>query len=103
MLHLGKVEVRSQTSLDLLVCIVEEEETEVKERTRHGLPIDGDVTFLEMPASSSDEENGVLFVQLVLLAGLCVLEGDLTTDSIIEVELAVELICPGRGIRVWPV
>ena len=100
-LHLGQVEVGSETSLDLLVGVMEEEETKVEQRSRHGLPVNGDVSFLEMPSSCSDEKNGMLVVELVLFARLCVFECNLTADGIVHVDLAIQLICPCRCIRVW--
>ena len=51
MLHLRQVEVRTRAALDELLCIMEEVETEVKERTGQGLIVDGDARLLEMPSA----------------------------------------------------
>jgi hypothetical protein len=88
MLHLGQVEVGSETSLDGLKGIVEKVETEIKHRSRHGFPVDDDSGLVEMPTSGSNEEDGRLFVELVGLSIGSVI--NLASDSVIQVELAVD-------------
>ena len=50
--------------------------------------------------SAPDEERRDLVVELVLLAGR-VLEADRAADCVTEVDLAVEVVGPGRRVRVW--
>lgn len=52
--HLGKVEVRSETSLDEFGSVVEKVETKVEHGSRHGFTIDDDSGFVEVPASRSE-------------------------------------------------
>lgn len=54
--HLGEVEVWASSSLDELLCIVEEVETEIEETARDGLAINGQMLLLQVPASGSDNE-----------------------------------------------
>ena len=52
-LHLGKVEVRSSSSLDELVSVVEEEESKVEDGSRHRGSVDEQPGLVEMPSSRS--------------------------------------------------
>jgi hypothetical protein len=95
-LHLRQVEVRSSAALDELVGVVEEVQTKVEEATRDGLAVDSEVLLLEMPASSTRNKcgQGPVGAELVLL--LALLEVDLLADRVVEVELAVDHVVPGR-------
>lgn len=52
-LHLGKVEVGSETSLDKFGGVVEKVETKVEHGSRHGFTVDDDSCFVKVPASRS--------------------------------------------------
>lgn len=54
-LHLGQVEVRTETSLDGLECVVEEVETEIEHGAGQGLAVDDDAGLVEVPSSGSDK------------------------------------------------
>lgn len=55
--HLGQIEIRTGASLDKLKGVVEEIETKVEERSRHGLTVDGEVLLFEMPTSGSGNQG----------------------------------------------
>lgn len=60
-LHLGQVEVRTSSPFDELVSIVQEEEREVEDRSRHGSSVDEESGLVEVPASRSitaEEKDG---------------------------------------------
>lgn len=99
--HLGEVEVRTEALTLGLDGIVEEVETKVKEGTRDGLAINGDMLLLEVPATGTDNEGREFAIgaELVLLGAL--LEVDLTTVGIVEVDLAVDHVVPCRGAGIW--
>lgn len=100
-LHLGEVEVRAVAVLDGLEGIVIEVETEVEERGGHGGAVDGDVLLVEVPAAGADDQSGqgTVGAELVLLGAL--LEVDLATVGVVEVDLAVNHVVPGWGAGVW--
>lgn len=54
-LHFGKVEVRSESTSDLLLGVVEEEESKVENGSGHGSIVDGNARFLEMPATGTNK------------------------------------------------
>jgi hypothetical protein len=80
---------------------VEEVQTKVKQRARDGLAIDGEMLLLEVPAASTGDQSGQgsVVAQLVLFAAL--LEVDLATDGVIQVDLAVDHVLPCRGRGVY--
>lgn len=99
-LHLGEIEVRAVATGNELLGIVVEVETEVKETTGDGLAINLEVLLIEVPAASTGNQSreGAVGAELVLLVAL--LEVDLATDGIVQVDLAVDHVLPGgsRGV-----
>lgn len=53
MLHLGKIKVGSEATLDEFVGIVKETETKIKDGGRDGSVVDGHASFIQMPAPRS--------------------------------------------------
>lgn len=100
-LHLGEVEVWAKAALDELVGVVEEVETKVKERTRHGLAVNDDTGLLEVPSTRTDKENSGVLGKLVLLA--VELKVDFATDGVVKVDLAENHVGPGGRVRVLKV
>lgn len=100
-LHLGKVEVRSSSSLDELVRVVKEEESEVEDGSRHGGTVDEHSRLVEMPSSRSNDEDRRVRVELVRFSSR--LERDGLSDGVFQVDLTVEKVVPGRSIRVFEV
>jgi hypothetical protein len=106
MLHLWEIEVWAGSSRNQLLCIVEEVQCKIKERCGHGLVIDCDASFVQVPSSraiAEYSENNPFFEQersspydeycgivaeYVLLSLL--LEVDLATDSITKIVLPVD-------------
>lgn len=99
-LHLGEVEVRTETPLHGLEGIVEEVETEVEERSGHGLAIDSDVLLKKVPPTGADDEGGesAVAAELVFLGAL--LEVNLATVGVVQVDLTVEHVLPGGSAGV---
>jgi hypothetical protein len=97
-LHLGQVVVRAGATLDELLCVVVEVDTEVEQAAGDGLAINGEVLLLQVPATGTCNECGKCPVgaQLVLL--LALLEVDLPANGVVEVELAVDHVVPCWGI-----
>ena len=96
-LHLGQVEVRAEAAALGLKGVVEEVQTEIEEGAGHGLAIDGDVLLLEVPAAGANDEGGQLAVGAELVFLLALLEVDLATVGVVEVDLAVDHVVPGGG------
>lgn len=97
-LHLGQVVVGASATLDQLLSVVVEVDTEIEQTAGDGLAVDCEVLLLQVPATSTGNEcgEGSVGAQLVLL--LALLEVNLLADGIVEVELAVDHVVPGRGI-----
>jgi hypothetical protein len=76
---------------------VEEVKTEVEERAGHGLTVNSEVLLLQVPATSTGDEGrqSAIGAELVVLAAL--LEVDLAANGIVQVDLAVDHVLPGRG------
>ena len=109
--HLGKVEVRAEAAGNELLGVVVEVETEVEETTGDGLAINNEVLLVKVPASSTSDQcrEDTVGTELVLLVAL--LEVDLTANSIVQVDLAVDHVVPGGSggvlspvsyICMWP-
>ena len=96
-LHLGEVEVRAEAAALGLKRVVEEVETKVEQGAGHGLAVDGDVLLLEVPAAGAHDEGGKLAVGAQLVFLLALLEVNLATVGVVQVDLAVDHVVPGRG------
>ena len=95
--HLGQVEVRTEPAGHQLPGVVVEVQTKVKQTTGDGLAIDGEVLLIEVPASSTGNQSGESPVRAELVFLVALLEVDLATDSIVQVDLTVDHVVPGRG------
>ena len=118
-LHLGEVEIRTNSSLDEFTRIVEEVKGKVKDGTGNGCVVDGHPWLVEMPSSRTEkksyeytlrvckwchwyrpdnQDSGVLGELVLFAAGF---EVDLTTNSIVQVGLTGDQVGEsGRG-SVW--
>ena len=109
------------SSSDSLLGVVEKVETKVKDTSTHVLAINSNVRLIQVPSTSAgiDEKNqqeskmtacraaispdkqlSNLVIELVLLA-VGTLERDLTTNSVVHVDLSIEIVLPGGRIRVY--
>ena len=94
-LHLRQVEIRTRAALDQLLRVMEEVQREVDDAARRGLAVDQDVLLFEMPAARTHDQRRDLLVELVLLA-VRILEGDLATHRVGQVDLPFHHQVPGR-------
>ena len=99
--HLGQVEVRTEPAGHQLPGVVVEVQTKVKQTTGDGLAIDGEVLLIEVPASSTGNQSGESPVRAELVFLVALLEVDLATDSIVQVDLTVDHVVPGGGTGVY--
>ena len=99
-LHLWEVEVGAVSTLDELLGVVEEVETEVEERAGYWLAVHGEVLLIQVPSSWPDDESWELLVgaELVLLPSE--LEINLSADGIVKVDLSIDHVAPGWSRRV---
>ena len=81
-LQLGNVEVRTSALAYERMHVVIEVKTKVEQRARCHLAIDGDVRFVQMPSTGTDEQDGRFLLGSVDLAILGVGVGDGTPDGI---------------------
>jgi hypothetical protein len=95
-LHLGQVVVRAGAALDQLGGVVEEVQPEIKQAARHGLAVDGKVLLLEVPAARAADERRQAAVGAQAVPLVALLEVDLAADGVVQVELAVDHVVPGR-------
>ena len=98
--HLGQVEVRTEPAGHQLPGVVVEVQTKVEQTTGDGLAIDGEVLLIEVPASSTGNQSGESPVRAELVFLVALLEVDLATDSIVQVDLTVDHVVPGGGTGV---
>ena len=102
-LELREVEGGSLPLRDQPPATVEEEEAEVEEAPRAGLPVDEDVLLEEVPAARPDHEDGGLLREPVFLPGLGRRVRDRPVDGVAEVDLPLDRVRPGRRVRVLEV
>lgn len=57
-LHLRQVEVWARSTLDKLMGVVEEVQSEIEKTTGNRLTVNGEVLLLEVPASGTGDECG---------------------------------------------
>lgn len=100
-LHLGQVVVRAGATSHQLLGVVVEVQTKVEQTARDGLTVDHKVLLLQVPATGTRNQSGQRPVrpQLVFLAAL--LEVDLATDGIVQVNLATNHVLPGGSAGVY--
>lgn len=99
-LHLWEVEVWAMSTLDELLGVVEEVETEVEEGAGYWLAVHSEMLLIQVPSSWADDESWELLVgtELVLLSSE--LEINLSADGIVKVDLSVDHVAPSwsRGV-----
>ena len=118
MLHLREVEIGANSRRDEVLGVVEEVEREIEDGTTHGLIVDGNTGFIEMPATrttnanclkkteaichktenSPNNEHCGLLDELVLFSAL--FKVDVAANSIPQVDLAVEQVLESGRIRI---
>lgn len=96
-LHLGEVEVWAVSTLDELLGVMEEVETEVEQGTGDWLAVNGEVLLIQVPSSWADDESWELLVGTELVFLSSQLEINLSADGIVKVDLSVDHVAPGWG------
>jgi hypothetical protein len=86
----------------LLFGVVEKSQCEVKEAGGHAGAVDANVLLVEMPAARAQQERRSPFVESILLARLTD-EVDRAAHGRMDVQLAADLVLPGRRVRVFKV
>lgn len=102
-LHLGQVEVGSVATLDELKGVVEKVETKVEKGARDGLAVDGEMLLLQMPSSSTANQGGQHTIGAQFIFFLSLLEVDLSSNGVVQVDLARDLVVPGGGSGVYSI
>ena len=102
-LELRQVEVGPAAGGERGLRIEEEVEAEIEQRARHRLAVDDEMLLGQMPAARPDEQHRRLGAELVVLAGLRVGEVDRPLPAVLEVDLALDDVRPGRRIGVLEV
>ncbi|KAH3670956.1 hypothetical protein OGAPHI_000667 [Ogataea philodendri] len=104
--HLWQVEERSQSLGKQVLGVMEEKETEIHDGGRDWLAVNEDVLVDHVPSSWSDDQDrqsSSFLVDLVTLTGGLIGEVDLVSDSVVQVDLAVDHIAPCWRARVLEV
>ncbi len=83
--------------------VVEEIHSEIEERARHRLAADGDMLLHQVPAARPDDQHGRVGAELVGLARGGVGEVQLAGPAVLQVELALDTVRPGRRVRILEV
>ncbi|KAI6775412.1 hypothetical protein HG530_002170 [Fusarium avenaceum] len=96
-LHLGEVEIRTKALALRLKSVVEEVETEIEEGAGDSLAVNSDVLLLQVPATGTDNKGRKLAVSAELVLFRALLEVNLTTVGVVEVDLTVDHVIPSRG------
>jgi hypothetical protein len=71
-------------------CVVEEVETEVEEGVGDGFAVDGEILLFEMPTSRTNNRCRKYAVGAEFIFLFSLLEVDLSTDGVVEVDLAID-------------
>src|SRR5215207_697430 len=81
-----QVEVGTGSACELIACVVEKGETEIKEACRNLFTIDQYLSFVQVPAARPDHKRRDDFSQLVPLA-VFLFKTDRTPHSVTEIGL----------------
>ncbi len=101
-LELGQVEVGARPLRDERRGVVIEEEAEVEEAGRNRAPVHGHVLLVQMPAARPHHQCGRPRRERVALPlGAGELDG--AAHRVPEVQLPLEVVAPGRGVRVFEI
>jgi hypothetical protein len=79
-----------------------ERKAEIEQRAGHRLAVHQQVLLVQVPAARAHQQGGDLVVELVLLA-LGADESDRAAHRVAHVELAFDLVAPGRRVGVLEV
>ena len=101
-LHLRQVQVEPAVALGEPRPAVEGVEAEVHERARDRLAADRQVLLGQVPAARAHEQRRRVVDQLVVAAVGAVV-GDRALDRVDQVQVALDLVAPGRRVRVLEV
>ena len=100
--ELRQVKVWPGSLLQERPCVMKEVEAEVEKRPRHRLAVDHEVLLGQMPAPRPHHQDGRLLVEGVVFAfGAHVI--DRAAHGVPEIELAHQIVGPGRRIGVFEV
>src|SRR5262249_61221502 len=95
-LELGQIEIGAGALGKLRLGIVEEKETEIEQRARYRRAVDRQVRFGQVPAARADDQHRRLRTDRVALFRARIGKVDLTLPAILQVYLALNIVCPGR-------
>ena len=101
-LHLRQVEVQAAVALGEPLAAVEGVEPEVHERAGDGLAVERDVLLGQVPAARPHQQRRRVVDQFVVAAVGAVV-GDRALDRVDQVHVALDLVAPGRRVRVLEV
>ena len=99
-LQLGQVEIGAGAAGEQRLGVVEEIEAEIEQAAGDRLAVDDEMVLRQMPAARAHEQHGRLGGELVVLAARRVGEIDLAGPAVLEVDLALDLVGPGRRVGV---
>ena len=102
-LQLREVEIWARPGADERVGVVEQEQAEIEERSRHGPIVDQAVPLAQMQAARADHQRRRPRIQLVALAGIRLHERNRPPHGVDEVVLAADDVGPGRRVGVFEV
>src|SRR5215470_8725988 len=101
-LELWQIKIRTASACKELLGVVENVEREVEDAARDGSAIDGHVLLGKVPAARAHEQRRDLFVELVFLAFRADVV-DAPADRVAQIDLPLDVVVPGRRIRVLEV
>ena len=99
----GQIEIRACPARELFLRVVPEEEPEIKQRSRHGIPVDNDMLLRQMPAARAHKQDGQGGVQLVVFLGRRIRVGDRPPNGIAQVYMALDEVAPRRRVGVFKI
>ena len=99
-LELGQVEIGAGAARDQRLGVDEDIEAEIEQAAGDRLAVDDQMVLRQMPAARAHQEDGRLGGELVFLAAHRVGEVDLVGPAVLEVDLALDLVGPGRRVGV---
>ena len=100
--HLGKVEIGPEPRSSSFRALWKKNRPKSTSEPGHGLAVQPDVLFRQVPAARPHHERGRLLVESILFS-LGTGEADRAADGFAEVPLALDQVVPGRRIGVLEV
>src|SRR5260370_12066363 len=101
-LHLRQVKIRASALAQQGRGIVKKEQAKIKQRRRDRLPLHQKVLFVQVPSSWPNKQSCRIGSKLILLS-LRTLVLNRSSNRIAQIVLAVNIVTPGRRIRVLEV